>query len=52
MYRRFNSAKEFDLIYNDIPNTGKNINLLKRNETLNDIKYMLGHNTSHKFFLG
>ena len=50
MYRRFNSAKEFDLIYNDIPNTGKNIILLKHNETLNDIKHMLGHNTSHKFF--
>ena len=45
-----NSAKEFDLIYNDAPNTGKTITLLKHNETLNDIKHMLAHNTSHKIF--
>ena len=45
-----NSAKEFDLIYNDTPNTGKTVILLNHNETLNDIKHMLAHNTSHKIF--
>ena len=51
MYRRFNElCQRIDLIYNGTPNTGKNIIFLKHNETLDDIKHMLAHNTSHKFF--
>lgn len=51
MYRRFNElCQRIDLIYNDTPNAGKNVILLKHNEALNDIKHMLARNTSHKFF--